>query len=187
MDNRRKLKKGPRQTSYFTTQSVAYEFQPAYDPQYPNAPVNPKKKKTRKVSRTDRKEKRYNFFYKIRLFFAVFIVFLGCLLTMCSYAAVTRQKMQISEMREELAALQSDNRAMEAEISEQIDLTDIKRQAMTRLGMKEPQSYQIVYIDVPKQSYTVSYDENIEEETSTNEWTSFWKKAVDMLKKDGWL
>ena len=39
---------------------------------------------------------------------------------------------------------------------------------MVRLGMIKPQPYQIVYIDVPKQSYTIQYaaDEITEEDTS---------------------
>lgn len=39
----------------------------------------------------------------------------------------------------------------------------IEQEAKTRLGMIEPQAYQIVYIDVPKQSYTVQYEAQAEE------------------------
>jgi len=61
-----------------------------------------------------------------------------------------------------------------------IYLEYIKQEAMKRLGMAEPQTYQIVYIDVPKQSYTVQYaaDENEKEEPS------FFASILNFLKKD---
>ena len=48
-----------------------------------------------------------------------------------------------------------------------------------RLGMAEPQPYQIVYIDVPKQSYTVQHaDDEAEQEPSV------LSKISNIVKKD---
>ena len=55
----------------------------------------------------------------------------------------------------------------------------IKQEATERLGMSEPQSYQVVYIDVPKQSYTVQYAEDDGVES-----TSLLDKIKNILKKD---
>ena len=90
------------------------------------------------------------------------------------------QEVQIREKKDELATLKSQNAILEAELAEQIDLEYIKQEAINRLGMAEPQPYQIVYIDVPKDSYTIQYaaDEVVEEEPS------FIASILNLFKKD---
>ena len=55
----------------------------------------------------------------------------------------------------------------------------IRTEATERLGMSEPQSYQVVYIDVPKQSYTVQHNAD-----DVAEGTSILTKVTDLWKKD---
>ncbi len=92
---------------------------------------------------------------------------------------VKNQEVQIREKKDELATLKSQNAILEAELAEQVDLEYIKQEAINRLGMAEPQPYQIVYIDVPKDSYTIQYaaDEVVEEEPS------FIASILNLFKK----
>ena len=87
----------------------------------------------------------------------VIVVFVGAIISMASYVKVDNINMEIRRQKSELDNLKQTNAILAAEITEQLDLDYIKEEAVTRLGMAEPQQYQIVYIDVPKQSYTVQY------------------------------
>ena len=60
-------------------------------------------------------------------------------------------------LKTELSELKNENLNLMSEMTDNTDLVYIEQEAKTRLGMVEPQSYQLKYIDVPKQSYTVQY------------------------------
>ena len=110
-------------------------------------------------------EKRKATAHKLKLTVAVGVVFAGCFVMMNSYAAVTEQRVLNNKMKDELVALKSENAALQADITDSVDLQYIKNEAINRLGMTEPQPYQVIYIDVPKQSYNVQYGtEEAEEE-----------------------
>ncbi len=64
---------------------------------------------------------------------------------------------EIINMREQLEALNENNAYLETRLNETIDLKRIEEIAQTRLGMSKPKSYQIKYIDVQKESYTMQY------------------------------
>lgn len=73
------------------------------------------------------------------------------------HVMVANVEVQVRQQKSDLTDLKAQNAILEAELAEQVDLDYIKQEAISRLGMSEPQSYQIVYIDVPKQSYTIQY------------------------------
>ncbi|HCT64854.1 MAG TPA: hypothetical protein DIC60_06270 [Lachnospiraceae bacterium] len=102
-------------------------------------------------------EKRERIIHRAKLSFAVLGVFLGCFVTMASYAVVVQQRVENMKFNDQLITIQNENTSLQAEISDKVDLAYIEEEAVNRLGMAEPQPYQIVYIDVPKQSYTVQY------------------------------
>jgi cell division protein FtsB len=126
-------------------------------------------------------EKRKAFSHKLKLTAAIAVVFGGCFIMMNSYASVTEQRIANNKLKDELAALKSENSALQADITDSVDLEYIREEAINRLGMTEPQAYQIVYIDVPKQSYNMQYstDESSEEEFSLK---SVLEKIKNLLK-----
>ena len=89
-----------------------------------------------------------------------------------------RQKRAKAMVKSELENLKSANAILEAELTEQLDMDFIRTEATERLGMSEPQSYQVVYIDVPKQSYTVQHnvDDVANEASLLTKVTNLWKK-----------
>lgn len=139
--------------AYYNSSSVAYELQPEYYPEQENE--NPLRKVRKKPLK---KESTSDLFVKIKLILAVCVVFSGSIVTMCSYASVAQQKVALNRMKDNLNVLKNENNTLSSEISSQLSLDFIEQEATVRLNMAEPQPYQIEYIDVPKQSYTVHYE-----------------------------
>ncbi|MDK2789355.1 MAG: hypothetical protein PWP07_2600, partial [Epulopiscium sp.] len=108
-------------------------------------------------------------FYKLKLVGNVVLIFIGCLFLMGQYASITFNQKQIKNMKSQLKELQNMNTSLKSEIAESIDLTVIKKKATEKLGMVEPAPHQIVYIDIPKVSYTAYYQPNNEQEQTAEE------------------
>lgn len=95
------------------------------------------------------------------------------------HVLVANEEISLRKQKSELADLKAGNAILEAELTEKLDMDFIKEEAIKRLGMAEPQPYQIVYIDVPKQSYTVQHaDDEAEQEPSV------LSKISNIVKKD---
>ncbi len=140
-----------------TSSAYAYEVE-----ERENLIVEEQRRKAEKARLlAERQERR---FHRFKLMAAVAVVFGGSLSVMHSHAAVTEQRIKNVNLIEKTISLENENNALFAEISDNVDLSYIENQAKERLGMTEPQEYQICYIDVPKQSYTVQYDVSENEE-----------------------
>lgn len=142
----------------YTYGNVAYDLNTA--PQIVEEEQQPKKKKKPYVNpyrrlREDLKESRK---VRIELFFCILFVFVCCIGTMMAFASVEGKKKELDTLQSELALMKSANLELEADITEKLDLGKVAEEATTRLGMAEPQPYQVIHINVPKQSYTVQYD-----------------------------
>lgn len=167
MAGRKQSKSTPKvyRGSYYTYGNVAYDMQPEFQPYYEKEQRQQEQKEAARQAAAERRENRIHAFWVVLV---MLVMFLGCIAFMGAHVIVANQEVQIRQQKSDLAALKSQNAILEAELAEQIDLEYIKQEAMGRLGMMEPQPYQIVYIDVPKQSYTIQYaaDEITEEDTS---------------------
>lgn len=182
MVQKRKNRNTPHTTKYHNTAqnmypvqgSVAYQIQPKEEPER----VHIKKQQPKlHETRTERREQRLHILY---VCVVMLLVFGGCITFMGANVIVAKQEMQIRKQKNELSSIKAQNATLEAELTEQIDLEYIKQEAMKRLDMAEPQPYQVVYIDVPKQSYTIQYaaDENEKEQPS------FFDSILNFGKKD---
>lgn len=107
--------------------------------------------------------------HKLRVAGNVFLIFLGCLFLMVQYASITFNQNEIYNMKTELKEIQNTNVSLKSEIAESIDLTTIRQKAMENLGMVEPAPHQIVYIDIPKVSYTAYYQPKSESKEQSEE------------------
>lgn len=164
--------------SYYTYGNVAYELEPRYIP----APARQEEEEEarKRAARAAEQEER-----ELRLSFAktlgiALVLFIGCIAFVGMHVIVDHAEVSLRRQKSELEDLKAANDVLEAEMTAQLDLDYIKQEATERLGMREPQSYQMVYIDVPKQSYTVQYDT----EDSTKK-ASLWRKLLNIFKKDG--
>ena len=144
--------------SYYNTSSNAYDLdREIYERE------NERQREEKRVQRQSESVKRKSFVHRAKFTVAIMFVFAGCIVTMASNATVDRQRVVNSNLKDELSQLKTENTNLQSKINDNTDLAYIEKEAKTRLGMTEPQSYQIVYIDVPKQSYTVQYDAEAEE------------------------
>ena len=107
------------------------------------------------------------------------VLFIGCIAFMGMHVVVDNAEVSLRRQKSTLEDLKSANAILEAELTERLDMDYIKQEATERLGMSEPQSYQVVYIDVPKQSYTVQHNAD-----DAAEGASLLTKITDIWKKD---
>ena len=155
--------------SYYTYGNVAYELQPDYSPY-----------RFREAEEERRKEEaRENRISSIKMIGVALVLFVGCLAFMGMNVLVDNAEVSLRKQKNELENLKSANAILEAELTEQLDMDYIRTEATERLGMSEPQSYQVVYIDVPKQSYTVQHnvDDVANEASLLDKITDLWKKG----------
>ena len=89
---------------------------------------------------------------------AVFTAML-IILFLCLYGYNYKLGSEIAELQESLDELKEDNYYLESDFDNNLNLEYIEKVAVEKLGMQKPSSYQIRYINVPKQSYTILYDE----------------------------
>ena len=93
----------------------------------------------------------------LKVMLCVAVVF-GMSVTYLSVSAGNNARYrEIVSMNEQLETLNENNAYLETRLNETVDLKRIEELASTRLGMSKPKSYQIKYIDVQKESYTVQY------------------------------
>ncbi len=86
------------------------------------------------------------------------LIFVGSLISLCSFCMVNCKANSISVLQEKLKSIKADNVTLEEEISKKFDLDTTQKLAQTKLGMHKPLSYQIVHIERPKQNYIIKYN-----------------------------
>lgn len=166
------LKRG---TSYYTYGNVAYELQPDYTPH----PLQEEKRRREEEAREAKAEARERRVSTAKMILTALVLFAGCIVFMGMHVLVANEELSLRKQKGVLADLKAENAILEAEITEKLDMDFIKEEAIKRLGMSEPQPYQIVYIDVPRQSYTVQHADDEAEQDS-----SVLSRLSNIVKKD---
>ena len=162
--------------SYYTYGNVAYELQPDYNPYRFREEEEERRKAEERLAKEEARENRIS---SVKMLGVALVLFLGCLAFMGMHVVVDNAEVSLRRQKAELESLKSANAILEAELTEQLDMDFIRTEATERLGMSEPQSYQVVYIDVPKQSYTVQHnvDDVANEASFLAKVTNLWKKG----------
>ncbi|MBR4935214.1 MAG: hypothetical protein IKT73_04540 [Anaerotignum sp.] len=161
--------------SYYTYGNVAYELQPEYNPYRFREEEEERRKAEERLAKEEARENRVS---SVKMLGVALVLFVGCLAFMGMNVLVDNAEVSLRRQKSELENLKSANAILEAELTEQLDMDFIRTEATERLGMSEPQSYQVVYIDVPKQSYTVQHnaDDVADEASLLTKVTNLWKK-----------
>ena len=161
--------------SYYTYGNVAYELQPEYNPYRFREEEEERRKAEERLAKEEARENRLS---SVKMLGVALVLFVGCLAFMGMNVLVDNAEVSLRRQKSELENLKSANAILEAELTEQLDMDFIRTEATERLGMSEPQSYQVVYIDVPKQSYTVQHnaDDVADEASLLTKVTNLWKK-----------
>ena len=155
-----KNRKRSQSGSYYTYGNVAYELQPDYTPYRVREEEEERRREAARIAKEAERENKVSF---AKMVGVVIVLFIGCIAFMGMHVMVDQAEVSLRREKSKLEDLKSANAILEAE----------------RLGMSEPQPYQVVYINVPKQSYTVQHDT---EETKAE--ASLVDKILDFFKKD---
>lgn len=186
-DRKRKVSKKMYQDAkaYYTHGGAAYDIEPIEE-EY--APPKKRVKKQKKTNQSVRKkiamEGRANRAYSIKIVLVLSVFFCGTLAFMWSSAMVTAQRVETQKYKDKLADLKSQNALLAIDVAEQMDLDTVKQIATEKLGMVEPQPYQIQYIDVPEQSYTIHYKDDTEKPEDKETENALVRTIVGLFKKE---
>ena len=169
--NRNRMNAG----SYYTYGNVAYELQPEYNPYRFREEEEERRTAEERLAHAEAMEDRKA---SLKMIGVALVLFLGCIAFMGMHVVADNAEVSLRRQKSELESLKSANAILEAELTEQLDMDFIRTEAAERLGMSEPQPYQVVYIDVPKQSYTVQHyaDDAADEASLLTKVTNLWKK-----------
>ena len=102
-------------------------------------------------------KKRYknNRKIKLKLVLSIVMVLFAGLTVMYRFAAITQLSYTINQSESYYNELRNENSILKVQIETKTDLTDIKEVAENRLSMQKPDKSQIIYINVPRNDYTV--------------------------------
>lgn len=114
----------------------------------------------RKVTRNKRKSKvqvlkarRENIKFTVKIVTLGLIVFISSFSYVGLISNLNIKQKELKDLTRQILDTQSAISSIEAQISERYDLEDIKEKARL-LGLEDPLPHQVVYIDLPKVSYT---------------------------------
>ncbi|MGN1318416.1 MAG: hypothetical protein ACI4VF_05315 [Lachnospirales bacterium] len=93
----------------------------------------------------------------LKTYGTIAVIFCFVLTLLCVYASNSAMRTDLVELQDRLVQTKEDNEYIEVSIEENLDLDKIQSEAM-KLGLQMPAEYQIVEINVPKDSYTVQYE-----------------------------
>lgn len=141
----------------YNNTSEAYELYP-----YEFDEINGRRKKAQQLKKLEKSAERMPL-GMVRVFTCVVIAFGMAIGFLSVNASNNIRRREIINMREQLEQLNENNAYLETKLNETVDLKRIEEIAETRLGMAKPKSYQIKYIDVQRESYTVQYETKPEE------------------------
>ena len=98
---------------------------------------------------------------KLDIVFGIKLSLCGMTLFACSftyvhaYSELISKQQEIQTLKREIRETKSIVSSTQSKLSENLNLDYIRERASRELGMKEPAPHQIVYIEMPKQSYTL--------------------------------
>ncbi|HAN09006.1 MAG TPA: hypothetical protein DCP90_00150 [Clostridiales bacterium] len=110
-----------------------------------------------KIRRKQRKVNKELLFYRLNLIISVFVVFGMVAGLMTQYSSAANKQDKLKKIEQEIKLVQDNLYDAKVEVAESMDSKNVHKVATQRLGMVKAADYQIVYIDVPKENYTIKY------------------------------
>ena len=118
--------------------------------QYP-----PAKKKPQKNNADKRKHNQMlNRIKNIRRICAIIVLALSAGFMISEFVAVNETKQQIASLEKNLTSEESVTSQKMFELERSADLSEIEKEATTRLGMQRPEKYQTIYVNVKQNDVT---------------------------------
>ncbi|MBQ9519209.1 MAG: hypothetical protein IJR59_04880 [Firmicutes bacterium] len=136
---------------------------PAYTDDYGYRP-KPKRRRVKKAKPQNEIYERYE--EKVHPFVSYAIIgavafCIGALMVLSMNAATSSVKSEIKETEALTEKTRAVNEQLENMLSNAVDMEEVKKTAVTKLGMQNAAEYQMVTINVEKDSYSVQYDDQV--------------------------
>lgn len=103
--------------------------------------------KAKKKAKSDNKAKLKTTGYVMIIFALGFVL-------MYRYALITEVNYNLNRLERQYTEIRNENSRLKVAIETETDLAKVKELAQQRLGMQEPDMFQIVYVNIPKSDYT---------------------------------
>lgn len=90
---------------------------------------------------------------KFKMILIIVAVFAMCAVVMYRNATITKLGYDIDNLNNEYNAIKNENAHLKVKIENAENLSNIKEIAESKLGLREMESYQIVYVSIPKNDF----------------------------------
>lgn len=135
--------------NYYNYTSTAYD----YEKEYKSSPsINKRIKKVKKEKYVKAEQGIKFLSLKSITTFTIIVTFIIAIIFI--EALIIQRKFDIDTLNAELKEITENNKNLETELAKNLDLEYVEHVATTELGMQKPAYYQIVHINVPKESYS---------------------------------
>lgn len=105
---------------------------------------------------------------KARMILGILFVVSMAFIIIYRYSVIAELNYTMGVLTEQYNELKDENRKLEVAIETSINLDRVKEIAETKLGMHQPEHYQIVLVNVPKNNYSVVVDQAYINENTKN-------------------
>ena len=124
-----------------------------------------KELEAKKQKRLELKQAKRKNYKNIAVIISMFLLLLAV-----SYrnSLITEKFKEIQNKKQELSAIQKNNEQTEVSIESSLNLKNLEETAKNELGMQKLNNDQKVYVTLPKEDYTESAVEDIQEEDNSN-------------------
>ena len=90
---------------------------------------------------------------KLKTMLSIMAAFAVAFIMLLRYVAITEASSNVDRLKKELANLQSANQHMQVQIDGSVDLKKVEEVAINKLGMRRPEKYQTVYVNLKQTDY----------------------------------
>lgn len=154
--------------------NLAYELpRRQYEP--PRKKRNPQRNNVR-VIRKRNQEQMINRSKNMRRICTVAVLALSAGFMISQFVTVNETHQEIASLQKQLTDIEASTSQMIFDMEQSVDLTEIEKEATTRLGMQRPEKYQTIYVNVKQEDMT---------EKTAGEVEGVGNSIISALKKIG--
>lgn len=141
---------------YYQYETSPRKLKPEYEPV---KKTYPKRSTAKRISKKE-EAKMTKAMYK-KIIFYIAMCFVGLFVISYRYALIDDTHASLKKEETKLAALEKENKQIEANIESNLNLSKIEQEAKDLLGMQKLSSEQIVYVTLPKIDHIEASSEKI--------------------------
>lgn len=137
--------------------NLAYKLPEQYDEPIKKRKPQKRKEKTVNTGTVSNKRNHEQMQYKRTIFRGICVTVLLAVsagFMISKFVAVNEMNQQVASLKSQLTTLESATSQMVFDLEQSVDLTEIEKEATTRLGMQRPEKYQTIYVNVKQDDMT---------------------------------